>query len=533
MEGNPQQEAWRVDPRSVVERSLVVGGRRGLLLPALVLAALLLAALGGAAPAQANVHKEFEEFFSQCPINNPEASVCLYSTTTSGEFHLGSSTVPVNKTVVLQGGLSQESTQLIPAANGETLSKTPLELPGGLTGLPGIGNLNEVNTVAELAGPVNVYLGAFGTREGTAVSLPVKARLENSALGETCYIGSDAEPVSLQLTTGRTNPPAPNTPIEGSSGSLAFVGGGKVNVFQNTSLVDNSFAAPGATGCAEPLSAVVDPAVNLKAGLPAAAGKNAAVLSGLTLQTGATIVRRELPLPELGRCVKAPVEKEGKASVTHGLYLDSGCTYEFPQREGKFEWIEGTGATHFTGSGKTATLETFGKKKVTCKETDATGEFTGEKTATMDITLSGCAYTAFKESCQSEGQSAGVISIPGVNMTVGFIKDSHGENGSEAALGYDLQRAGSFLTAKCGAAEEAVEVTGSVIAPISNTDKTVASMTIAPKQKTGVQAPESFEDEAKDVLHARIGSGSEEQAGLQASIKLTLGEKLEYKALIE
>jgi len=525
-----------VDRRSAVERSLVVGGRRRVLLSGLATVALLLAALGGATPAQANIHKEFEELFGQCPIANPETAICLYSVTTSGEFHLGSSTVPVNKTVILQGGLPSEGTQLIPAANGETLSKTPLELPGGLTGLPGIGNLNEVNTVAELAGPVNVYLGPFGTREGVAVSLPVKAKLENPSLGETCYIGSEAEPLSLQLTTGKTNPPGPNTPIEGSKGSIAFAGGGKVNIFQDTSLVDNAFAAPGATGCAEPLSAVVDPVVNAKAGLPAAAGKNTAILSGSTYQVGKVVVARELPLPELGRCVKAPTEKVGKTTIPRGLYLNSGCTYEFPQREGKYEWIPGIEpkSTHFTGTGKTAALETFGKKKIVCTETSATGEFTGEKTASMSITLSGCQNMAFKESCHSEGQSAGVIALPGIKATTGFIEDRKEPEGAVAKLGYLLTREGpSFISATCGAVAEAVTVTGSVIAPITNVDKMGTTLTFAPKQKLGVQAPESFEDEPKNILHARFGGGTEEQAGLNASVKLTIGEKLEYKGLIE
>ncbi|HEX5224102.1 MAG TPA: hypothetical protein VFW29_03125 [Solirubrobacteraceae bacterium] len=524
-----------MDRRRAVERRLVVGGRRRLLLPALAVVALLLAALGGgAAPAQANIHKEFEEAFSHCPIGNPEVVVCLYSLTTSGEFHLGSSTVPVNKTVVLQGGLKKEQSELVPAEGGDTLSKTPLELPGGLTGLPGIGNLNEVNTVAELAGPVNVFLGAFGTREGTAVSLPVKAKLENPSLGETCYIGSDTEPISLQLTTGTTSPPGPNTPIEGSAGSVAFAGGGKINVFQNTSLVDNSFAAPEARGCAEPLSAVVDPAVNLKAGLPAASGKNTAILSGSTLQSGAAVVRHELPLPELGRCVKETAEKVGRTLVYHGLYEGSGCTFETPQLVGKNEWVPGLTSNHFTGSGKTASLETFGKKKIVCTETSAAGEFTGPKTASMNITLSGCSYTAFKESCHSEGQGAGVISIPGVSATTGFIEDVKEETGVVAKLGYLLQREGpSFISATCGAVAEAVNVTGSVIAPITNVNKMGTTLTIAPKQKLGAQLPESFEGEPKNILHARFGGGTEEQAGLQASIKLTLPEKAEYKASVE
>ena len=54
-------------------------------------------------------------------------------------------------------------------------------------------------------------------------------------------------------------------------GNLATVSG--------SSLVDNSFAAPGVSGCGEPLSVLLDPAIDLAAGLPSAAGSNTAILN--------------------------------------------------------------------------------------------------------------------------------------------------------------------------------------------------------------------------------------------------------------
>jgi hypothetical protein len=37
-------------------------------------------------------------------------------------------------------------------------------------------------------------------------------------LGSSCYVGSSARPLQLNLTAGATSPPAPNKPISGKRG---------------------------------------------------------------------------------------------------------------------------------------------------------------------------------------------------------------------------------------------------------------------------------------------------------------------------
>src|SRR5579875_2975197 len=91
----------------------------------------------GAAPAVATPAGEYA-IFAQCPYNNPEVEGCLVSRTESGEVKLGDSTVPIVRTQTLQGGLINEEPigkMLVAARNGETLSKTPQKVPGGLAGL--------------------------------------------------------------------------------------------------------------------------------------------------------------------------------------------------------------------------------------------------------------------------------------------------------------------------------------------------------------------------------------------------------------
>jgi hypothetical protein len=56
------------------------------------------------------------------------------------------------------------------------------------------------------------------------------------------------------------------------TGTLVTVSGG--------SLVNNSFAAPGASGCGGIFSFLIDPFVNSIVGLPSPAGTNSAVLEG-------------------------------------------------------------------------------------------------------------------------------------------------------------------------------------------------------------------------------------------------------------
>ena len=103
--------------------------------PALI--AVALAALGLAGTAQAKLVGNYTKF-AQCPISNAEVKRCIYATTNSGEVVLGSKKVPIEKPVVLQAGALKPvegEAHLVEAANKETLSKAPQNVPGGLLGI--------------------------------------------------------------------------------------------------------------------------------------------------------------------------------------------------------------------------------------------------------------------------------------------------------------------------------------------------------------------------------------------------------------
>jgi hypothetical protein len=505
--------------------------RRARLLAA-ALACGALALLGAAPAAPASIQHEFAQF-SDCPMENPEVVLCIVSTTTSGEFHLGSKTVPISKPVVLQGGLTSNSHVLVPAADGNTLSKTALPVPGGLL-IDLLPPLTSVTATAEIAGPVEVDPTATNAGVGTAAVLPIKVKLDNPLLGASCRVGSDAEPVTPRLTTGTTSPPPPNTPISGSPGEVVISAHGQLITILHSSLVDNAFSAPGANGCVEPLSLVTDVGVDLATGLPSAAGHNTAILNGSLAAASVTAIQAQAVLPELGRCVKVPSEKVGKEVIVHGGYVDSGCVEKNEGHFGKFEWLPGTGAGNkFSGAGKAVTLETTGKKQVKCLASSSKGEYTGTKTASLGMTLTGCKLAATGEACQTPGAATGEVVTGPLQAQLGFIKDV--ENGSEVIsnVGWDLKSGSAFISGECGAGKQSLVVTGSVIGAISAADKFVAAYTLKFSQAAGKQLPEAFEEEPTDTLSAALGGASAEQAGLKASQKITNEEKLEFKAQSE
>ncbi len=279
---------------------------------ALVVVAALIVPFAFASPALAKEHHPKGIFapFADCPLSNEAVADCTFAETTSGVFTVGKRSVPISKPIILQGGFSEnkETGELTfyGAESGNTLSKVALPVPGGLLNiiapeflpkwLQEIFNnfINEgftgVTATTELAKPAsNIKLSVRNLifEEGVALQLPVKVKLDNIFLGSSCYVGSSSSPIILNLTTGETAPPAPNKPIKGASGELELEDGGALARLTGGSLVDNAWAAPGASGCGGFfLEGLIDPAVNAALGIPAAAGNNTAILNG-KLETAA------------------------------------------------------------------------------------------------------------------------------------------------------------------------------------------------------------------------------------------------------
>jgi hypothetical protein len=285
----------------------------------LTLSGVALVVIGGLfAASGASAHSGEYAEFNQCPSTNSSVKTCLYNKTTGGEVVLGKKKVPIVNPVVLQGGIGVPDETFFStfygALNGETLTKAAQPVPGGLSGLVNCkeislgwlrssceavfeNGLTGVNSTLELARPaseIKVSVSNLLFETGVAVKLPVRVHLENPLLGSECYIGSSSSPIWWNLTTGKTAPPAPNKSISGASGKFEFKGEDEeILRLGGNKLVDNAWAAPGASGCGGwPAEYILDPIINASVGVPAAAGKNTAVLTGYSDEAPTFIVNQ-------------------------------------------------------------------------------------------------------------------------------------------------------------------------------------------------------------------------------------------------
>jgi hypothetical protein len=260
-----------------------------------VLGALVFASL--ALGASHNPKGEYAQF-NECPLNRATITDCILSVSSGGGFTIGKKNVPLVNPVTLQGGFEGAGSEVkfYGAENGDTLSKTPQPVPGGLTGIVAptwwpkfiqdwFNNLiNEgftgVNATVELTGPskglTNIKLNTENLifEEGVALGLPVKIKLDNAILGSNCYLGSESKPVQLNFTTGTSGK------LKGSAGTISFNPSFTITTISGGKLVDGTYAAPAAAGCGGIFSFLVDPLVNSILGTPSPSGSNAATLEG-------------------------------------------------------------------------------------------------------------------------------------------------------------------------------------------------------------------------------------------------------------
>jgi hypothetical protein len=287
---------------------------------ALLLAAIAVAVAAGLAVWLIDRGAGSSEYaqFDRCPLSDPATTLCLYTRSTGGRLTVGTKTVPLSRSISLQGGVhvvensERESVrdQFLAPVPGPALYSTPEPLSGGLAGavsarlLPATqrallerylrAGATGVTATIELAGPpsvIGIDIQNLAERTGVALSLPAKVRLNNPYLGPACYVGSNAHPIRLSFLSGTTSPPAPNRPISGRLGKTRIKDEYNLTIIGESSLVDNSFATPGATGCGGANASQVDPAVDAAIGLPAPAGENTAILEGALRDANASAVR--------------------------------------------------------------------------------------------------------------------------------------------------------------------------------------------------------------------------------------------------
>jgi hypothetical protein len=254
--------------------------------------------------------------FTNCPILNPimqestsaDATGCVDGAVANGSITIGNIVTPVVQPVDVQfgiwdppnatfggdnpGGIQQYNGGVLPPPAGVSamVATKADQIPGSLTqelGCPSTvravqnictkaenfgGKYNKVFALAQSAGQLTNF-GLFNWTQR------LKFKLINPLLGNSCYIGSDNNPVVVnpQLSVGPTgqltefpdpNPTKhPNTDVLQISGAIA---------------TDTVFSAPGVTGCGPggAVNIAVDTALDTGAGLPAASGVNNLTLNG-------------------------------------------------------------------------------------------------------------------------------------------------------------------------------------------------------------------------------------------------------------
>ncbi|GLF98378.1 hypothetical protein [Streptomyces yaizuensis] len=261
--------------------------------------------------------------FGRCPVDAPamlaadgEETIasCVSSTSPAGSITLGRTTARTGATD-LQFGVVQNTTTgeftVVPPPGG-AISGAPTEIPGGLLGLmcPGgipvvsdicrlltDNSLNRVTATVESAGaPTGFDLGAGLGTGRPIVTLPVRVRLQNPFLGSQCYIGSAADPIRLRPA----NTTAPAFAVQRFQGDGTPDDEGDMLRFALTGNTqgDSTFAVPRAQGCG--LLGILNGAIDLKTGLPSAAGRNSLVLNGAATYS-AGLTAPGLFLPDAGR----------------------------------------------------------------------------------------------------------------------------------------------------------------------------------------------------------------------------------------
>jgi hypothetical protein len=255
-----------------------------------VAAGTLMGAGAGAAHAAtlpANVVK-----FEHCPISNPAVILCAYGSMT-GQFTIKSTTLTTPSPATLTIGLASNGNGLYavaPTDGTPALSSPPI--PVSILGLPSLPSPLAVEAVPTLVGTPSVSLPNLLGATGTAVGVSIYVQLKNALLGKSCTIGTPADPIVINLTTGTTSPPPPDQPITGSPGTTVTSSKTPIIKVKGIRLVDNAFAVPGASGCG--LLGALDPALDLIEGLPSAAGNNAGTFSGKTWLVAASVLHSYL-----------------------------------------------------------------------------------------------------------------------------------------------------------------------------------------------------------------------------------------------
>jgi hypothetical protein len=224
--------------------------------------------------------------------------------------------------------------------------------------------------------------------------------------------------------------------------------------------------------------------------------------------------------PEIGRCVKTALGK--------GKFSSSTCTAE--KAGGSFEWVPGAVKNKFTTtSGGLAILETKNGTTVICKKETSGGEYTGTKTVRgVVVKFNNCASAGF--ACSTVGSAEGELVTHTLEGVIGVEKKGLTAKANKIAFDlFPVGKTGFFIEFSCGPLP--VQVKGSVLVPLTPTNKMEPKLTLKYVATKGVQKPTKFEGEPADVLESSLKGKPFEQAGQTLTTVQTNEELLEINTV--
>lgn len=274
-------------PRRRAPLGAVIGGA------ALIVSAALGASAGTAGAQSAATLPKALAQYAHCPVDNPKVTACVHGSLTSGTFTIGSTTLNINQAEGINLGLEPQpngTLKVVPPDDGTAVLKGA-PVPVSILGLPSLPSPLNITATPTLIHLPTFNVTALATGSGPAIRLPLDVSINNILIGSGCSIGNASNPITLKMTTGKTNPPPPNKPIKGSPGKTTITSQGVITI-TGMILVDNAFSVPGAFGCGP--AGLLDPIFDSAEGLPSAAGNNTGIFHANVGLAPASLIRKDL-----------------------------------------------------------------------------------------------------------------------------------------------------------------------------------------------------------------------------------------------
>ncbi|MGI5323167.1 hypothetical protein [Actinomadura nitritigenes] len=211
--------------------------------------------------------------FGDCPTPDqlpagydPAFALCTVTVIGGGELKIGSIDQTITQPIKMTWANGYDPVTLEQWAVFGPMRAEPQRVKGGVLGIDGSDFIPLLQISAQPQLAADPELSPEGA---VALRLKLKIKTINPLLGDTCFIGSDADPIVLNLTYATTDPPPPNKPITGTGPHVLDNG-----VLASTP-VDNAFAVPRSSGCG--WNGILNGIADFRAGLPSPAGTNTAV----------------------------------------------------------------------------------------------------------------------------------------------------------------------------------------------------------------------------------------------------------------